>query len=172
MPEALQTATFCLHSTFAKYGDQWNWWKSMRTFTPAFLKSATAASSFRRNASSQWCFDPSGARASTVLHGAMIRTKFAPIPTALSYTTALEFTETFTPRRTTGEPDRVSTNCAPCVVTHGATVFVARCGRCTRWGFVEEDAQPAEISASVTTARASLVHMIPVYGRVPPWEAA
>ena len=110
MPDALQTATFCLHSTLAKYGDQWNWWKSMRTFTPAFLKSATAASSRWRKASSQWCFDPSGACGSTVLQGAMIRTKFAPIAAALSYTIALELTATFTPRSTTGEFDRVSTN--------------------------------------------------------------
>ena len=84
MPEALQTVTFCLHSTFAKYGDQWNWWKSMRTFTPAFWKSLTAASSCWRKASSQWCFEPSGAVGSTVLQGAEIRTKFAPIAAALS----------------------------------------------------------------------------------------
>ena len=73
-----------MHSTLAKYGDQWNWWKSMRTFTPDFWKSATAPSSCWRKASSQWCVVPFGAVGSTVLHGAMIRTKFAPIEDALS----------------------------------------------------------------------------------------
>src|SRR5690349_6289853 len=142
----------------------------MSTFTPFFWNSATAASRRWRKASSQWCVEPLGAVGSTTLQGAMSRTKFAPIEAALSYTSGLELTATFTPRSTTGEPVRVSRKRPSWVVTQGGTAFAARCGSFTRC-CSDVEPQPAATTASPSAARRSLVHMAPVYGPVPGWEA-
>ncbi len=115
---AAHRSCHALHVAWAKYGDQWNWWKSISTFTCTALERGDLRSSCREHASR-----PSGSgRARAAAAGsrssrrrcARSSRRAAPrsgrgadCPTDMSK-----------PRRTTGLPFW-STNLPPDVVTHG-----------------------------------------------------